>query len=125
MASSNPSATAALLPVAREAFAFLCELAESGNVAVYGLEQSQERINTLLHHVLQESLNILRHEDETVSLEQLGGIAAVRRLVDLQHAARALPADLRPDLERTLSQKVHQGARGRAARIAPRRKEDT
>lgn len=122
MASSNPSTSAALLPVAREAFAFLCELAESGNVAAYGLETSQERINVLLQHVLQESLNILRHEDETVSIEQLGGRTAVLRLVGLGHAARALPEEVRPVFEQTLSQRVLAKSHGRPARTVRNRR---
>lgn len=123
--SSSPSRAESLLPVAREAFAFLCDLVESGNVPLYGLENSQERINVLLHHVLQESLNILRHEDETVSIEQLGGRKAVLRLVHLGHAAAALPEEVRPALELTLSQKINQQSQRRPVRLAPRRKEDT
>lgn len=102
-----------LLALSKEAFAFLTELVESGNVETFGLPSSPERIEVLLAHVLQESLNILRHEDETVSIEQLGGRTAVRRLVELQHAAAALPEPIR--LEPTLSQKIQSQSRGRRA----------
>lgn len=120
--SSNPGHAEVLLPPAREAFAFLCELVESGNVPRHGLESSQARINALLRHVLEESLNILRHEDETVSIEQLGGRTAVRRLVELQHTAEALPEEVRPVLEKTLSQKINEQSRGRPARTIRNRR---
>jgi len=119
--TSNPSYAEALLPQTREAFVFLCELVESGNVPRYGLESSQERINALLLHVLQESLNILRHEDETLSVEQLGGRTAVRKLVEMQHAIQELPEEVRPILEKTLSQQINEQNRGKTKPLLPRR----
>jgi len=112
-----------LLALSKDAFGFLADLAESGNVERVGLPSSPERIEKLLAHVLQESLNILRHEDETVSIEQLGGRTAVRRLVELQHAAAKLPESVRPMLEPTLSQQIQSQSRGRRA-LTARRKGD-
>ena len=114
-----------LIGLSKEAFAFLTELAESGIVEKHGLPNSPTRIEKLLCHVLQESVNILRHEDETLSIETLGGLTAVRRLVTLQHAVAKLPDEVRPQLEQTLSQKIHQGRRGRAGLTARNKKGGT
>ena len=94
-----------LIGLSKEAFAFLTALAESGNVEMYGLPSSPGRIEKLLCHVLGESVNILREEDETLSIETLGGLTAVRRLVTLQHAVAKLPDGVRPELKQAFSQK--------------------
>lgn len=112
-----------LVDLSKEAFAFLAELASSGHVEAVGLPDSPRRIELLMRQVLQESLNILRHEDETVSLEQLGGRGAVIRLVDLVNAARQLPDGQRPELEPTLSQTINQNRGRTRAALTARRKE--
>jgi hypothetical protein len=113
-----------LLTLSREAYELLVELAESGNVEVHGLQTSLERIEKLAGHVLEEALNVLRLEDETLSLEQTGGLRAVRKLVELTNRARRLPEELRPELEQTLSQKINSGGRARAARTIRNLEED-
>ena len=119
--ASNPSDGEALLRMTRETFNFLCDLIESGNIAAYGLESSQERANKLLHHALTESLNILRLEDETLSIETLGGLEAVKKLVRLGHEVAALPEHLRVKLDLTLGQHLRQkSGHGRAAKLKPK-----
>lgn len=116
----------ALLDLTKETFAFLIDLAESGHVETFGLPMSPERIEKHLCQVLQESLNILQHEDETVSIEHFGGITAVRKLVSLKQAVQKLPENMRPQLELTLSQTIRQQSkRGRPARTVRPLKKDT
>lgn len=104
------------LTLSKEAYDLLIELAESGNVEIHGLQTSLERIEKLAEHVLEEAINVLRLEDETLSLEQTGGLRAVRKLVELTNRSRRLPEELRPELEQTLSQRINSGGRARAAR---------
>ena len=112
-----------LIDLSKEAVAFLAELASSGHVEAVGLSESPRRIEVLMRQVLQESLNILRHEDETVSLEHLGGRGAVIRLVDLVNAARQLPDGQRPEFELTLSQTINQNRGRTRGALTARRKE--
>lgn len=87
-----------LTELARDALGLLADLTEGGHAQ---LSSTPARTQALMRHVLQESLSILRHEDETVALEQLGGRTAVRRLAGLTRAALELP-DI--ELEPTISQ---------------------
>jgi len=87
-----------LTELARDALGLLADLTEGGHAQ---LTSTPARSEALMRHVLQESLNILRHEDETVALEKLGGRTAVRHLAELTRAALELP-DV--ELEPTLSQ---------------------
>jgi len=91
-----------LTELARDALGLLADLTEGGHAQ---LTSTSARSEALMRHVLQESLNILRHEDETVALEKLGGRTAVRRVAELTRAARELP-DI--ELERTISQSINE-----------------
>jgi hypothetical protein len=106
--------------LALEVLRFVLELRDRGHPQ---LEQTSARIDDLVRHVVGEGLNILRLEDETTSLELLGGVVAVRRLTQMTNRSRKLPEHLRPELEKTLSQKILERGRGRPARTI-RRKED-
>jgi hypothetical protein len=73
----------ALLLPAREAFDLLLELASSGLDKKLGLPSTPAKINKLLHRTLTEALSILLREDETLSLETLGGKRIVKRVQKL------------------------------------------
>jgi hypothetical protein len=96
--------------IATDVLAFVVELIRSGNVEKYGYKTSTGRIERLLAHVVEEGINVLRHEDETLSIEYLGGISSVRRLQTLIRAAKELPDELRPDFERTITQMLHENS---------------
>jgi len=59
-----------------------------------------------MKELLEKVLDILRREDETASLENLGGLGAVRRLSNLIKHSQELPEHQRPALRKSLMEQL-------------------
>lgn len=99
----NDSRQPELEILALEGLELLLELTLTGHPSY---QDTRAQTDELLKKILEESLYILRQEDETTSLEELGGLRAVRRLSNLITRSQELPEQLRPVLKKTPTQKA-------------------
>lgn len=101
-----------LLALGQDGLEMLLDLAETGDLERYGLPSSNERLDKLLTLIATETVNILRAELETLSVEQRGktGIKKVMRLVEeAKQLGLPLEATLREQMyaDRGTPRKLH------------------
>ena len=85
-----------LVEVSKEVFSFLVEYLESGMIESSGTISGETKGERLLAHLVQEGINLLRHEGGTVGMELYG---RTKDLDTLVKKVRSLPEHLRPELE--------------------------
>ena len=103
-----------LIEVSKEVFSFLVDYLDSGMIESSGTFSGENKGERLLAHLVQEGINILRHESETVGMELYGGHA---RLDALVYQTSSLPEHLKPELERVTPYKPGNGRAAKTIKV--------
>jgi hypothetical protein len=85
------------LALARDGLEMLLDLAETGDLEKYGFPSSSERLDALLLHIADETVNILRAELETLAVEQRGK-TGIKKVLALVEEARQIGIPLQPTI---------------------------
>lgn len=81
--------------LAQDGLEMLLDLDATGDLDTYGFPSSRERLEKLLLHIASETVNILRAELETLTVEQRGK-TGIKKVCALVEEARQLAIPLEP-----------------------------